>query len=463
MSMQRTISPVDGSLYAERPYAGARQIDSVFDRAVTAQAAWARTTLDERAAFCHRFCDALLAHTDEIALEISWSMGRPISQTPGEVRSCAERARFMIDEAPAGLATFDPGPKEGFKRYIRRMPLGVVFVIAPWNYPLLTTVNSVIPAIMAGNAVVLKHSPQTQLCAERFGLAFAEAGLPEGVFQVLHLTNQDAEALIGDARVSHVSFTGSVATGHLVQRAAAERFISVGLELGGKDPGYVRADADVPYAVETLLDGAFFNSGQCCCGIERIYAHESVYEEFIERAVTLTNGYRLGNPLRQDTNLGPVVSAKAAGFIRSQMAEAIAQGARPLIDAGHFDADAAGTPYLAPQILADVDHSMRFMTEETFGPCVGIMKVRDDEEAVRLMNDSRYGLTAAIFTRDLDAAEAIGDRVETGTVFLNRCDALDPALPWVGVKDSGRGYTLSRWGYETLTRPKSYHLKLAKG
>lgn len=462
MNMQQTITPVDGSVYVERPYATPAQIDAAFDRAVKAQGSWAHTTLEERAALCHRFCDALLTHTNDIAMEISWSMGRPISQTPGEVRSCAERARFMIDEAPAGLATYDPGPKEGFKRYIKRTPVGVVYVIAPWNYPLLTTVNSVIPAIMAGNAVVLKHAPQTQLCAERFAQAFEEAGLPAGVFQYLHLTNADAEALIRDTRVNHVNFTGSVATGHLVQRAAADRFISVGLELGGKDPGYVRADADVPNAVETLLDGAFFNSGQCCCGIERIYAHESVYEEFIERAVAFTNTYRLGNPLQQDTNIGPVVTAKAAANIRAQMDDAIAQGARALIDPKRFDANKDGTPYLAPQILVDVDHSMRFMTEETFGPTVGIMKVKDDEDAIRMMNDSHYGLTAAIFTRDLQAAESIGDRVETGTVFLNRCDALDPALPWVGVKDTGRGYTLSRWGYETLTRPKSYHLKLAK-
>jgi acyl-CoA reductase-like NAD-dependent aldehyde dehydrogenase len=460
--MQQTITPVDGSVYVERPYASISQIDAVFDRAVKAQRSWALTTLEQRAEYCHRFCDALLNHANEIGMEISWSMGRPISQTPNEVRSCAERARFMIDEAPAGLAALDPGPKPGFKRYVKRIPLGVVFVIAPWNYPLLTTVNSVIPAIMAGNAVVLKHAAQTQLCAERFAQAFDEAGLPAGVFQYLHVAGGTAEQLIKDTRVSHVNFTGSVPVGHAVQRAASDRFISVGLELGGKDPGYVRADADIHYAVETLIDGAFFNSGQCCCGIERIYAHESVYNEFVERAVALTNTYRLGDPTRQDTNLGPVVSAKAASFIRAQMEEAIAQGARALIAPENFAADKVGTPYLAPQILVDVDHSMRFMTEETFGPAVGIMKVRDDEEAIRMMNDSEYGLTAAIFSRDLAAAEAIGDRVETGTVFLNRCDALDPALPWVGVKDTGRGYTLSRWGYETLTRPKSYHLKLAE-
>ena len=461
MSMQQTITPVDGSVYVERPYAETAKINAVFDRAVKAQASWALTTLEQRAEYCHRFCDALVSHANEIGLEISWSMGRPISQTPNEVRSCAERARFMIDEAPAGLAAYDPGPKTGFKRYIKRIPLGVVFVIAPWNYPLLTSVNSVIPAIMAGNAVVLKHAAQTQLCAERFAQAFEEAGLPEGVFQYLHVSGATAEQLVKDTRIAHINFTGSVPVGHAVQRAAADRFISVGLELGGKDPGYVRADADLAHAVETLIDGAFFNSGQCCCGIERIYAHESVYNEFVERAVALTNTYRLGDPTRQDTNLGPVVSAKAAGFIRTQTDEAISQGARALIDPKHFAADKTGTPYMAPQILVDVDHSMRAMNEETFGPTFGIMKVKNDAEAIQLMNDSVYGLTAAIFTRDLAAAEHIGDQIETGTVFLNRCDALDPALPWVGVKDTGRGHTLSRWGYETLTRPKSYHLKLA--
>jgi acyl-CoA reductase-like NAD-dependent aldehyde dehydrogenase len=460
MSTQQTITPVDGSVYLERPFASALHIDAVFERAVRAQKHWALTPLEERQVMGHRFCDALLARTTDIALEISWSMGRPISQTPGEVRGCAERARFMIDEAPAGLAPLDPGPKEGFKRYVKRTPLGVVLVIAPWNYPLLTAVNSIIPAIMAGNVVVLKHAAQTQICAEQFARAFLDAGLPEGVFQYIHVSGATAEQLVKDTRVAHVNFTGSVPVGHAVQRAAADRFISVGLELGGKDPGYVRADADVGFAVETLLDGAFFNSGQCCCGIERIYAHESVYEEFIERAQAFANAYRLGNPTEQNTNIGPVVSAKAAGFIRGQVEEAVSQGARALIDARHFGADEAGTPYLAPQILVDVDHAMRVMTEETFGPVVGIMKVKDDDEAIRLMNDSEYGLTAAIFSRDLAAAEAIGDRVETGTVFLNRCDALDPALPWVGVKDTGRGWTLSRWGYETLTRPKSYHLRL---
>jgi acyl-CoA reductase-like NAD-dependent aldehyde dehydrogenase len=457
---QQTISPVDGSLYAERPFADAAQMDAVLSRAVAAQKDWARRSIAERAAFCTGFTTALLSQIDEIALELAWQMGRPVSQAPSEVKTCIDRATFMIAAAEEGLAPLDPGPKAGFKRYVTRVPLGVVFVIAPWNYPLLTAVNTVIPAIMAGNAVVLKHAAQTQLVAERFQQAFDAAGLPAGVFQHLHIAGSTAENLVRDPRIAHVAFTGSVPVGHAVSRAAADRFISVGLELGGKDPAYVLADADIAYAAENLVDGAFFNSGQSCCGIERIYVHEAVYDEFVERAVALTNQYRLGNPTDPAVNLGPVVSPKAAAFIRAQVDEAMSQGADGLIQPQNFAADELGSPYMAPQILINVSHEMRVMTEETFGPVVGIMKVSGDEEALRLMNDSPYGLTAALFTRDLAAAEAIGARIETGTVFLNRCDALDPALPWVGVKDTGRGHTLSVWGYEHLTRPQSFHLKL---
>ncbi len=458
--MQQTVSPVDGKIYAERAYADAGRVDGVMERAVAAQRDWARRGVAERAAFCTRFTEALAARIDEIALELAWQMGRPIAQAPSEVKTCIERANFMIGAAEAGLAALDPGEKPGFKRYVKRVPLGVVFAIAPWNYPLLTAINIVIPALMAGNAVVLKHSPQTPLVAERFQQAFLEAGLPDGVFQHLHLPPAVAESLIRDARVAHVAFTGSVATGHAVSRAAAERFVSVGLELGGKDPAYVRADADLAFAAENLVDGAFFNSGQSCCAIERIYVDEAVYDEFLSRAMVLANAYRLGDPTDPATNLGPVVTAKAAGFIRGQVDEAISQGADPLIQPENFPADALGSCYVAPQILINVSHEMRLMRDETFGPVVGIMKVGSDAEAVRLMNDSPFGLTAAVFSRDVEAAETIGDALQTGTVFLNRCDALDPALPWVGVKDSGRGYTLSTWGYELLTRPQSFHLRL---
>lgn len=456
---QKTISPVDGRIYAERPYATAPQIDRTLTAARQAQALWRTTPLEERARICRAFCEAFESKRDAIALELSWQMGRPSAYAPNEVRGTLERARHMIDAAFAALADIDAGRKPGFTRFIRREPLGVVFTIAAWNYPYLIAVNSVVPALMAGNAVVLKHSAQTPLCAERFAECFAAAGLPPGLFQVLHLTHADTERVIGDARIDFVAFTGSVAGGHAVQRAAAERFIGVGLELGGNDPAYVRADANFAHAVENLVDGAFFNSGQSCCGIGRIYVHEKLHARFVEAFVDLTRRYVLGNPVMRETTLGPVVRTEAAQVIRRAIREAVHGGARALIDPQHFAADQDDTPYLAPQVLIDVRPDMPIVREEVFGPLVNIMKVASDAEAIGLMNDSRYGLTACVWTADEQAALAIGQQIETGTWFMNRCDYLDPALAWVGVKDSGRGCTLSVVGYEHLTRPKSFHLR----
>jgi len=460
MSTQRTISPVDGSVYCERRLADESALDAVLERAAVAQRAWRGTGLASRAAVCRRFCDLFEARREAIALELTWQMGRPIRYAPNEVRGTLERARYMIDIAADALADVDAGPKAGFRRFVRREPLGVVFTVAAWNYPYLIAVNSVVPAIMAGNAVVLKHSAQTPLCAERFEECFREAGLPEGVFQAVHLSHALTERAIRDPRVDFVAFTGSVAGGHAVQRAASDRFIATGLELGGCDPAYVRHDADLAHAVENLVDGAFFNSGQSCCGIQRIYVHERLYDDFVAGAAALTRAYVLGDPTSADTTLGPVVRTAAAEQIRRQVAASIAAGARPLIDERRFERSVAGTPYLAPQLLVEVDHRMPVMREEIFGPVAGVMKVSGDEEAVALMNDSDFGLTAAVWTRDAEAALDLGGRVETGTWFMNRCDYLDPALAWVGVKDSGRGCTLSRVGYEHLTRPKSFHLRL---
>jgi acyl-CoA reductase-like NAD-dependent aldehyde dehydrogenase len=456
----RTISPVDGSLYVERPLAGGAEIEAALARAIQAQAAWQAVPMAERQAILTRAVDAFVAETDAIAEELTWQMGRPVSQTPGEVRGFEERARYMVDAAPRALADIEAEPKQGFRRFIRREPLGVVAVIAPWNYPYLTSVNSVVPALMAGNAVVLKHSHQTPLCAERYAQVLEAAGLPEGVFQYLHMSHADTERMIRDERIGFVAFTGSVPGGHAISEALSGRFVGTGMELGGKDPAYVRADADLDFAVENLVDGAFFNSGQSCCGIERIYVHESLHDAFVDGFAELTRKYRLGNPLDKETNLGPMVRASAADFCRGQIADAVKAGARTLIDPAAFPADKPGTPYMAPQVLVHVDHSMRVMTEESFGPVIGIMKVASDEEAVKLMNDSEFGLTASVWTKDADAAIAVGDRVETGTWFMNRCDYLDPALAWTGVKNSGRGCTLSVVGYEHLTRPKSYHLRV---
>ncbi len=460
MAQQRTISPVDGSVYVERTLAEPAQMDAALENARLAQRLWRTVPMAERAAILQRFCDGFESHRDDIAVELSWQMGRPIRHAPNEVRGMLERARHMIAIAPEALADIDVGPKPGFRRFLRREPLGVVFTVAAWNYPYLIAVNSVVPALMAGNVVLLKHSAQTPLCAERFEECLREAGLPEGAFQALHLSHADTERVIRDPRVDFVAFTGSVAGGHAVQRAAAERFVGTGLELGGCDPAYVRHDADLAHAIENLVDGAYFNSGQSCCGIQRVYVHERLYESFVEGWIDLTRRYVLGNPTDPATTLGPVVRTAAADEIRRQVAATVAAGARPAIDEKEFAASRAGTPYLAPQVLLGVDHSMPVMREEIFGPVTGIMKVGSDEEAVRLMNDSAFGLTAAIWTTDQEAAIAIGDQVQTGTWFMNRCDYLDPALAWVGVKDSGRGCTLSVVGYEHLTRPKSFHLRV---
>jgi acyl-CoA reductase-like NAD-dependent aldehyde dehydrogenase len=454
---QRTLSPVDGSVYVERSLATGQTIEDCLDRAVAAQRSWRKIPVRERAALCRGMAQWCVSRADELGTELSWQMGRPLSQSPAELRrGFHERAHYMCSIADDALSDIRIPEKEGFERFIRREPLGVVLVLAPWNYPWLTSVNAVVPALLAGNSVILKMAQQTPLVAERYAEAFAAAGLPDGVFQFLHVDHDAAARMIGDPRVGYVAFTGSVGGGHAVQRAAAGRFIGCGLELGGKDPAYVRADAPLAPTIENLVDGVYFNSGQSCCAVERIYVHQSVHEKFVEAFVDLARQYRLGNPLERETNLGPLVRAEAADAARAQIREALDKGAKALLPVN----EDRGSPYLPPQVLVEVNHGMAVMTEETFGPVVGIQPVRDDEEAIRLMNDSRYGLTASVWTADAEAALAIGERVETGTWFMNRCDYLDPALAWTGVKDSGRGCTLSRLGLESFTRPKSFQLRL---
>ncbi|MDQ3010780.1 MAG: aldehyde dehydrogenase family protein [Acidobacteriota bacterium] len=462
---QQTISPIDGSVYAERQLATPQQIESTLATAASAQTRWKRVPIGERIAICLQMAAWLVEHADEIGKELTWQIGRPMAYSPFELRrGFNERVNYLCDIAERELADIAIEPKENFQRFIRREPVGTVLVLAPWNYPWLASVNAVVPAILAGNSVVLKIAPQTPLVAERYAEAFIAAGLPEGVFQFLHIDHDQVADVIRDSRIAFVAFTGSVAGGHAVQRAASERFIATGLELGGKDPAYVRPDlnaADLEAAIENLVDGAMFNSGQSCCAVERIYVHKEVYDRFVEGAVELARQYKLGNPLDTATTLGPMVRTDAADNARAHIAEALQKGAKALIDESLFPASQAGTAYLAPQILTSVDHSMLVMTEETFAPIVGIMSVKDDDEAIRLMNDSRYGLTASIWTADVEAALRIGDQIETGTFYMNRCDYLDPALAWTGVKDSGRGCTLSRLGFEPFTRPKSFHLKLS--
>ena len=453
------ITPIDGSVYAERAYHTLAQAQEGAREAREAQRAWAKTSLEERGAYLNRFLECFLAKGELIAEEITWQMGRPISQSPGELRGFEERARYMIDCAAQALAPVIPQELQGFTRSINRVPVGVVLNLPAWNFPLLTAVNAFVPALMAGNAVLFKHSEQSAVCGDRIAEAFEEAGLPKGLFTHLYLDHPTTEALIASGAADFVCFTGSVQGGHAMQRAAVKRFIGVGLELGGKDAAYVRHDAKLAHAVETLVDGAMFNSGQSCCGIERVYVHESLYDDFVEGAVALASQYNLGDPRDAHTNLGPLVRTSSAQAVRAQIEQARQMGATLHINPEQFVWDDPNTAYLAPQVLTNVTHEMEVMREETFGPVMGIMKVSSDEEAVRLINDSRYGLTAAVWTQDEALMAQLAPQLEVGTVFMNRCDYLDPALAWVGVKDSGRGCTLSTVGYEHLTRPQSFHFR----
>jgi len=453
------ISPIDNSVYIKRDYADEKSIQTALNKATSAQALWKQTPLAERQALCTKAIDIFVSKKDDIAEEITWQMGRPIRSAAGEVGGTEERARKMIELSSQALQPIKIEKKEGFERWIQREAIGVVLIIAPWNFPYMTAINAIMPAILSGNAVLLKHSAQTPLCSERLVEAFTEAGLPDGVFQFLHLNHTDTEALIKNNLINYVAFTGSVAGGKMVKKAASGRFIGVGLELGGKDPAYIRSDANLAQAVDTAMDGAFFNSGQSCCGIERLYVHESVYDDFLAQSIDWVKQLKLGRSDDAETTLGPLVKASAADYVRQQTADAVKQGAVTHIDPNDYTLDETGSPYLAPQILTNVDHSMSVMTDESFGPIVGIQKVSSDEEAIKLMNDSEFGLTAAIFTTDIDKGIELGQQLETGTFFLNRCDYLDPDLAWTGVKNSGQGCTLSVIGYESLTRPKSFHIK----
>lgn len=451
------ISPVDGSVYAERTPITREAAEAAVARAKAAQKAWARRPLADRIALVRAGVAKLNEMKDPIVEEIAWQMGRP-TRYGGEFGGVNARTDYMSEIAEKTLAPLMVENSNSFRRYLAREPLGVVFIVAPWNYPYLTTINTLVPALIAGNAVVLKHASQTMLVGERLAEAFHAAGVPEDVFQNVVLDHATTEALIAARAFGFVNFTGSVGGGQAMERAAAGTFTPLGLELGGKDPGYVRADANVDAAIDTLMDGAMFNAGQCCCGIERIYVHEKHYDRFVEGAVAWASGLKLGNPFDPATTLGPMANKRFAAVVRGQIAEAVAKGAKPLIDPKLFPADDGGA-YLAPQVLVGVDHSMKVMMEESFGPVVGIMKVSGDDEAIRLMNDSPYGLTASIWTNDYDVAAEIGAQIETGTVFMNRADYLDPALCWTGCKDTGRGGSLSYLGFHSVTRPKSYHLK----
>jgi len=451
----KCISPIDGTVFAERPALTVAEAKEAVAQARAAQPAWAARPLAERIKLVLAGIARVGEMNDEVVPELARMMGRPV-RYGGEFGGFEERGTYMASIAESALADIEVGEDDTFKRYIRRVPWGVVFVVAPWNYPYMTAINTVAPALIAGNTVVLKHATQTLLVGERMARAFHEAGVPQEVFQNLFLSHDTTDALIRDRAFDFINFTGSVGGGKAMEQAAAGTFVPVSTELGGKDPGYVMEDADLDAAVDTLMDGALFNAGQCCCGIERIYVHDSLYDAFVEKAVAFAKALKLGDPFDPNTTLGPMVNVRFAEAVRGQIDAAVKAGAT-----AHIPLDPAddGGAYLTPQVLTGVNHQMEVMREESFGPVVGIMPVSGDDEAIRLINDSRYGLTASLWTTDLDRAARIGDALETGTVFMNRADYLDPGLCWTGCKDTGRGGGLSAIGYQNLTRPKSYHLK----
>ncbi len=460
MTTIKLTSPVDGSIYAERTALSVDQAHAAAARAKVAQKDWAARPLADRMALVQAGVAELNKMSDRMVQEIAWQMGRP-TRYGGEFGGMNERSEYMLSIAPEALAPMIVEDSDKMDRRIERDPHGVILVIAPWNYPYMTAMNTIVPALIAGNAVMLKHASQTLLVGEMIAEAMHAGGIPADVFQNVVLDHAGTESLIAARCFGFVNFTGSVGGGRAIEKAAAGTFTSLGLELGGKDPAYVMEDADLDWAVDVLMDGAMFNAGQCCCGIERIYVHDSLYDAFVEKAVAWVKALKLGNPFDAETTLGPMANARFAATVRDQVAEAVAAGAKAMIDPALFPADDGGA-YLAPQILTNVDHSMRVMMEESFGPVVGIMPVKSDAQALELMNDSPYGLTASLWTGDVDRAFEIGRQIETGTVFLNRADYLDPAICWTGCKDTGRGGALSVLGYHAVTRPKSYHLRKVK-
>ncbi len=455
----RVDDPFRGEVVAEVPLLSAEEANRLVTRSTRAQEAWGRTPLAERIALAEEFVRVFAGWREAIARDVSRQMGKPIAEARREVDTCLDRARAMIGFAPEALAPWCPPELPGFRRRITHEPVGVVLDIAAWNYPLLIAVNVIVPAVLAGDSVLVKHAARTPLCAGHFADAFAAAGAPADLVLPLAADHETVARVIGRPEVGYVSFTGSVRGGHEVYRTVAARFLDAGLELGGKDPAYVAADADLAFAVENVIDGAFYNAGQSCCGVERIYVHRSLYDRFVEGAVRAVQAYRLGDPLDEATTMGPLAQPEAPAFLAGQVEEAGRRGAQVLIGGEPLAVNGRGR-FFAPCVVAGASDELALMREESFGPVVGIAPVDSDEEAVRRMNDSAYGLTASVWTSDPERAEGLCARLEAGTVYANRCDYLDPALAWTGVKDSGKGTSLSPYGFLQLTRRKSWHLRL---
>ncbi|KAI1135081.1 aldehyde dehydrogenase [Hypoxylon sp. FL0543] len=456
-----TISPTTNEPILTRNGVTASELEEIPNIAAEKFQSWRQTSLTDRQIIVKKALKLLEKKKGELAEELTVQMGRPIAYTGAEITTAIKRADYLVKISEDTLRDTDGEPEKGFKRFIRKVPVGPVLVIFAWNYPYLILVNSLIPALLAGNTVILKPSPQTPTIVEQVSKAFAEAGLPAGVLQYFHCGSPlMMESVVRNPKVSLICFTGSVAGGLAVQKAAADRIVNVGLELGGKDPAYVRGDVDLDWAAAEIVDGSIFNSGQSCCAIERVYVDEKIYDPFIEAVQKVLKDYKVGDPLVKETQIGPVISKKSKETIESHIKDALSKGAKDLTPENPtFSSLPSKGNFVKPTLLVDVDHSMTVMTEETFGPVIPVMKVKSDEEAVKLMNDSEFGLTASIWTKDTDKGYELADQVEAGTVFVNRADYPSPDLAWTGWKNSGKGVTLSRFGFDQFVKLKSYHLK----
>jgi len=454
-------SPVDGSLIPAGSYLTYAEASEKLSLAENAQRIWRNVPVTQRVSVVRQFLDCFDAQAEDNARQVSLAMGKPIRQARNEIAGMRARAEALCWQAPMVLADQSLPGKENLERMIRHEPLGVVLDIAAWNYPYLVAINVIAPALLAGNAVLIKHAPQTACVGTQLERALSQTKAPQGLLQDLMVDHQVAHELLRTRRIAHVGFTGSVRGGHEVYARVAEAgFASCGLEMGGKDAAVVLPDADMIQTAIALVDGAFYNAGQSCCAVERIYVPKSALGQFVEAFVAETHRLQLGDPLDEKTTLGPVVSKEAAARIDAQVKSAVGRGARIVSDERMFYASRRSECYMAPQVLIGVDHTMDLMTEESFGPVIGIMPYDSEEQAVRLANDSRYGLTASIWTTDHERALELADQLQVGTVYMNRCDAVDPDLPWVGAKESGLGFTLSHLGILSMTRPKSFNFKL---
>ncbi|WP_136616812.1 MULTISPECIES: aldehyde dehydrogenase family protein [Mesorhizobium] len=456
-------SPVDGSTYTTRSYVDGSTIEAALTRSRGALPSWRRTPLADRLAILLRFGEEMKARATPLAEMVAWQIGRPLWQAD-ETPRLALVGQLLADIAPETLADVPYPSDENIRRYAKPVAGGLHLSICAWNYPTAMLGYLVTAPLAAGNVVIFKHSPQTPLIAELAEEAFRAAGGPEGVFQSLHLDHADAERLISSGAFNAVNFIGSVNGGRRVHAAAAGTFTQVHLELGGKDPTYVRADADLEATIPQIAEGTYSNAGQSCCSVERIYVDQAIHDRFVEALVAETAKWTIGHPFAEKPMVGPVVRASAADTISGLTDSAVRAGARRLMRRdGTLKASGLGAAYVAPEVLVGVDHSMQIMRDELFGPVACIQSVGSDDEAIGLMNDSDFGLSASIWTRDIDRGVALLDEVEAGTVYLNRCDHADLHLPWGGIKNSGLGRTNGRAGLAEATAAKAYHVRSVIG